>query len=225
MQNTKIKTFLYYFDKNNLIFKIDPFLKISLYLLLNILVLINKNYILNIAFSLILIVILCLLGVFKYHKKFLPLLFLSLLFFSIISFIFQYEVLSTTGGQNSQIFTILEQILPFFSKWMFLNITGLFFFSILSQNELIQTLYRIKIPIRPLLSIMIAFNTINRILESIEQVNTALNSREITTENNFSIKKFQYIFIVMILDNIEYISSLRATYNFDISEIEKKYGK
>jgi hypothetical protein len=67
---------------------------------------------------------------------------------------------------------------------------------------------------------------IARLIGTLEEINISLKSRGIKGRNiGVLFNKVKYTFISMLLDNIEYISSLRATYAFDYLAIKKKYGK
>ena len=71
---------------------------------------------------------------------------------------------------------------------------------------------------------MVAFNMIGKLLESLDDINLALQSRGFKDKKIKNVfLKFRYIFSSMLIDNIEYISSLRATFMFNYEDIKEKY--
>ncbi|HHX99298.1 TPA: hypothetical protein GX533_01255 [Candidatus Dojkabacteria bacterium] len=65
---------------------------------------------------------------------------------------------------------------------------------------------------------------IGKLLESLDDINLALQSRGFKDKKIKNVfLKFRYIFSSMLIDNIEYISSLRATFMFNYEDIKEKY--
>jgi len=201
-------------------------MKVLSYLLLNVFVLINTLYVLNIIISLCIFILLYAIGFVRYKKNLFKLLFISLSLFFLISLflqLFQTKVDLTDFDKLIKAFLL---IFGFFSKWLLINLSGLLLFTVLSQEEVISSFLKINLDFRIVISITIAFNLISRLIETLEEINISLKSRGVQGKNLFVLfKKVKYIFISMLLDNIEYISSLRATYAFDYIEIKEKYGK
>lgn len=226
MYKYKDKTFLYYFEKNSIVWKVPAVVKIVIYLILNIFVLVNTFYILNIIISLFIFIILFLIGFVKYKKNIFKLLGVSLFLFFFISLILQIIQSDIVLANIDIIFKTILYILTFFSKWLLINLSGLLMFCMLSQEELISFLLKIKFNFRIMISITIAFNLITRLIDTLEEINISLNSRGIVGKGIETLfNKIRYVFIAMLIDNIEYISLLRATYAFDYIEIKKKYEK
>jgi len=226
MYKYKDKTFLYYFAEDSIVWKVPVVVKILIYLVLNIFVLVNTFYILNILISLCIFIILFLIGFVKYKKNVFKLLGVSLFLFFFISLILQIIQSDIVLTNIEMIFLTIQYVLTFFSKWLLINLSGLLIFCILSQEELISFLLRIKLNFRIMISITIAFNLITRLIDTLEEINLSLNSRGIVGKGIQTVfEKIRYIFISMLIDNIEYISLLRATYAFDYMEIKKKYEK
>jgi energy-coupling factor transporter transmembrane protein EcfT len=225
-QRYKIKTFLYYLPDRDFILKIFPSVKICSYILLNILILINPYVFLNILSALLILLYLYLIGFVRYRESLFRILFISLLLFFSISYAFQ---LISVGVSNITWIDVEETfffILPFFGKWLIINMSGLLLFVSLSQGELVEFLRKLRIDFRILVSVTIAFNMISRLLEAIDEMNMSLDSRGVRKSDLRSLfGRIQHIFVAMIIDSIEYISSLRATYAFDYDDIEKEYEK
>lgn len=222
----KVKTFLYYFSENNGFLKLPSFLKIAIYVLLNIFILFNPYYYLNIILSLFIFMFLCNIGFVAYRVSLFKVLCLSLFLFFVISFLLQWYSLDMSNLTLSKFQEILFFVSPFLSKWLIINLSGLLLFVLLSQSELIKLLTDLKINFKILISITIAFNMIGRLLEAIEDMNMSLNSRGIKRKGLVNLfKRIKCIFMAMVIDNIEYISLLRATYAFDFKEIKKEYEK
>lgn len=226
MRNYNIKTFLYYFSPNSLIVNIPGYIKILIYVFLNIFVLINNIYIINIFIAFFFFLFLLVIGFVKFRIHLFKLLTVSLLLFFFIASLLQGISLQPEYISQDLIFSIFSYVFPFFSKWLLINFSGLLLFVNLSQEELIQFLVNLRLNYRIVLPITIAFNMISRLLESIEDMNISLNSRNFSNIGVLNLlRRIKYIFISMLIDNIEYISSLRATYAFDIVDIRKTYEK
>lgn len=226
MLKYKKKTFLYYFNERNIVWKIPTEIKLLLYFLLNIFVLINTVYIINLAISIGFFLILLAIGFVKYRKNILKLLTVSLFLFFFISLTLQLFRSRTDLMDSNGIINEIVFIFEFFSKWLLINLSGLLIFTIISQEELISFLLRIKLDFKIIVSITIAFNLIARLIETLEDINISLKSRGIKGKRLGTLfLKIKYTFTSMLLDNIEYISSLRATYAYDYAEMKGKYGK
>jgi hypothetical protein len=222
----KEKSFLYYFNKDSVVWRFPTIAKIIFYLSLNLFVLINKIYLINLVFSLIIFLILILIGFVQYRKTLFKLLGVSLLLFFLISLFLELFRSGIVLNDFEMISKTIVFITEFLSKWLLINVSGLLMFATLSQEELIKFLLKIKLDFRIIVSITIAFNLIARLIGTLEEINISLKSRGIKGRNiGVLFNKVKYTFISMLLDNIEYISSLRATYAFDYLAIKKKYGK
>lgn len=226
MYKYKDKTFLYYFAKDSLIWKIPVGIKIIIYLLLNAFVLFNNFYILNLVLSSLIFIFLILIGFVKYRTNLFKILFISLFLFFVISFFLQTFQTEASLTNLSEVAAVSIYIFEFFSKWLLINLGGLLMFTILSQDELISFLIKIKLNFRLIISITIAFNLITRLLETLEEIDISLKSRNLKGKGIVVLfNRIKYIFISMLVDNIEYISSLRATYEFDYKNIKESYEK
>jgi hypothetical protein len=178
------------------------------------------------VFSLIIFLILILIGFVQYRKTLFKLLGVSLLLFFLISLFLELFRSGIVLNDFEMISKTIVFITEFLSKWLLINVSGLLMFATLSQEELIKFLLKIKLDFRIIVSITIAFNLIARLIGTLEEINISLKSRGIKGRNiGVLFNKVKYTFISMLLDNIEYISSLRATYAFDYLAIKKKYGK
>lgn len=226
MYKYKDKTFLYYFAVDSFIWKIPVVLKFSIYFILSIFVLINNLYLLNFILSLLIFIFLFSIGFVKYRINLFKLLAISLFLFFIISFSLQISREGASFADFNEVIKATIYIFEFFSKWLLINLGGLLIFTILSQDELISALIRINLDFRLVISITIAFNLITRLLETLEEIDISLKSRNLKGKGIVVLfNRIKHIFISMLLDNIEYISSLRATYEFDYSEIKENYEK
>lgn len=226
MQEYKDKTFLYYFNSNSFVLKIPTILKLLIYLILNIFALFNEIYFLNILFALLLFFFLLLAGFVRYRIRLFKFLLLSLVLFFLLSFLLEALRSEVSLTDKNHLISTTIFIFEFFSKWLLINVSGLFVFTILSQEELISFLIKINLDFRIIISITIAFNLISRLLETVEEIDLSLKSRNLEGKNMKSIfNRLRYIFVSMLIDNIEYISSLRATYAFDYKEISENYEK
>jgi hypothetical protein len=218
----KYKTFLYYFNEGDIIASIDPLYKVIGYFSLVIIALVIDNNFLNILISIIIFLYLFFIGLFNYRRQLFKLLIVSLSLFFLFSLIFQ--LIENYDGTLSlqDVYQSTNYIFDYFSRWLIINSAGILIFTLLSQNELIDLLIRFNVKVQFLISVTIAFNTIGRLLSSLEEINIALASRGLPVGKKV-FTRMRYIFMVFILDNIEYISSLRATYAFDFEEIRNAY--
>jgi energy-coupling factor transporter transmembrane protein EcfT len=225
MQNLyKYKTFLYYFPADSFVWKINPLFKLFVYLFINIIVLISHFYLLNLFLSILILILLVLIGFFNYRKILFRTLTISLILFFLLSLFFQLLTYRNNGITTEELLTSIAFIFPFLSKWFLINMSGLFLLTTFSQRELICVLTKLKLNFKWLISIMVAFNMIGKLLESLDDINLALQSRGFKDKKIKNVfLKFRYIFSSMLIDNIEYISSLRATFMFNYEDIKEKY--
>jgi hypothetical protein len=89
---------------------------------------------------------------------------------------------------------------------------------------LIRELIKLKAPYQFILIITIAFNTVAFTIESLPQIEHALNSRGVANITlHHKIRRFLYIGTAILMDNIKRISLLRISYLLESLDIQRIY--
>lgn len=111
-------------------------------------------------------------------------------------------------------------------RWTLICQAGIFFLVTTAQNEIIDALISARVPHQFVLSLTIALNTMVFILETLPQINTALDSRNVPKTSVFEkIGRLRLIGVALLSESIVRIAFLKIAYHFEIVELERMYGQ
>jgi len=213
----KIPTFFYYLPESSIFFKVRFIPKVLIFFALSIFALFSSNFYLQLALGFIILIQLFTIGFVKHRKKQVYLIFSAIILFSVLWISFSRVggnliYFSLPWGTYVSDKTFLFMIIAI-SKWFLIAISGLLFIATSSEDELIKTLYLLRIPEKAILTVSIAFNTLIFSIKDIETVEFALKSRNLRFLRIISkIKKIYIVGNVLLLNNIRRIETLTESY-------------
>jgi len=222
----KKPTFLYYFKKDSIIFKIWFLRKFILFLSLSIFAFINKNFYLNAILLILFLTSFFILWFFRRKKRILRFLVLSsfvlcfmrLLFTKTangkILFIFPWHTYITTNTIHLMLLAVTKRLL--------IITTWIFFMIITSEDELISFLLKNKISKKFVFILSISLNTFWFVLRDSEIVSHALKSR-IGYKRWFLVKMRNFFLILktLFLSSIKRIDTLNNAFYFKKDNYKK----
>ncbi len=225
---TRRKTFIFYLNQSSIFLKVSFSLKFIGLASLSFLIVFNEIHLINWFVGLGALGILALIGFLKHG-----IVYFKLIIFALTVFSFIWLFFSKVPGESEYLTFIwgtyitnrtFNYILLATSKWFLLCSCGLLFLATTSQEQLIDDLIRYKLPHEIIIMMSIGFNTISFILESLSDIQYALESRNISSESSWpNLKKVIFVSRAVMMSNIKRISMLRIAYYLDYVDIRNEY--
>lgn len=220
----KEPTFIHYLESESFFRKIGFFTKLFFFLLISIFGAINKNVYFNLIIILLLLAIL--ISIKFYNMKTYQSLLIAIIIFSLF-----WLLLSSIDGKI--LFTLpwgtfvsdntINIMILAASRWVLVVLAGISFMATCSEKNLIDSLLKIKAPMKLIFIFTIAFNTIGFSLMDISKIDYALKSRGFKTNSiRRKLKRIFYIGVVVLLSNLKKIEILNQSYLLRENDFKNK---
>ncbi len=210
----KEPTFIHYLEGSSLFNRVGFFFKLFFFFLISIFGVLNKNPVINLA--IIIILLFFLLSIKFYNPTAYRSLAIAIVIFSLF-WVFlsriQGEIIFSFPWGTFFTNNTLALMLLAASRWVVVVLSGIFFMAITSENDLINSLLKIKAPRKLIFMFTIAFNTIGFSLMDIAKISSALKSRGFVAKSlKKKLKRILYLGIVLLLSNFKKIELLNQSY-------------